>query len=214
VESLVQFKLAGEPYTGGFAQGHTMRQSESVAAFASSSQEVIKESEFSTIVTRLTRADGCAIEHRLIHREGDHALEIRCSFTNGSLIPVSLEMLSSFSLAGITPFASDDAPNRLRVHRFRSGWSAEGRLVTESIEDLNLERSWSGTAAFSERFGQVGTQPVRKWFPFLAIEDIVAPAWFGVPNSHGQARGKWKFSASTTISPFPVVWPTANSATG
>ena len=88
-------------------------------------------------------------------------------------------MLSSFSLAGITPFAPDDAPGRLRVHRFRSGWSAEGRLVTESIEDLHLERSWSGAAAFSERFGQTGTMPVRKWFPFVAVEDTVAGVVWG-----------------------------------
>jgi alpha-galactosidase len=179
VESLVQFKLAGESYTAGFAQGHTMRQSESVLDFASSTQQVIEESGGKTIITRVVRADGCAVEHRLIHRDGDGAFEIRSSFSNGSTASVRLEMLSSFSLSGITPFASDDAPGRLRVHRFRSGWSAEGRLVTESIESLHLERSWSGAAAFSERFGQTGTMPVRKWFPFLAIEDIEAGVIWG-----------------------------------
>ena len=106
VESLVQFKLVGDPYPGAFVQGHSMRQSESVARFASSSQEVLEESGGKTIITRLVRADGCAVEHRLIHREGDGAFEIRSSFTNGTSAPVSLEMLSSFSLAGITPFAA------------------------------------------------------------------------------------------------------------
>jgi alpha-galactosidase len=179
VESLVQFKLVGEPYPGAFIQGHSMRQSESVARFSSSSQEFIEEPGGKTIVTRLVRADGCAVEHRLTHREGEQAFEIRSSFTNGTAAPVSLEMLSSFSLAGITPFAPDDAPNRLRVHRFRSGWSAEGRLITESIEELHLERSWSGAAAFSERFGQTGTMPVRKWFPFVAVEDTIAGVVWG-----------------------------------
>ena len=179
VESLVQFKLVGDPYPGAFVQGHSMRQSESVARFASSSQQVIGEPGGKTIITRLTRADGCAVEHRLIHRDGDGAFEIRSSFTNGSPAPARLEMLSSFSLAGITPFCADDAPHRLRIHRFRSCWSAEGRLVTESIEDLHLERSWSGAAAFSERFGQTGTMPVRKWFPFVAVEDTAAGVVWG-----------------------------------
>lgn len=43
---------------------------------------------------------------------------------------VTLEMLSSFSLGEITPYTPDDAPNRLFVHRYRSTWSAEGRLDT------------------------------------------------------------------------------------
>ena len=179
VESLVQFKLTGEAYPAGFVQGHTLRDSGSVAHFLSAEQEVLKEPGRAIIVTRLTRADGCWIEHRFSHREGDNAFEIVSAFTNGSTKPVTLEMLSSFSLSGMTPFASDDASGRLRVHRFRSGWSAEGRLETRILEELHLERSWSGVAPFSERFGQVGSMPVRRWFPFAAIEDTEAGVCWG-----------------------------------
>jgi alpha-galactosidase len=178
VEPLVQFKLVGEAYPGAFAQGHTLRNSGSVAQFKSVEQNVLTEPNRVVIVTKLSRADGCAVEHRLSHREGDLAFEISSSFTNGSGKPVMLEMLSSFSLGGLTPFAPDDAPGRLRVHRFRSAWSAEGRLETRSIEELHLERSWSGAGAFSERFGQIGSMPVRKWFPFVAVEDTqVGVVW-------------------------------------
>jgi alpha-galactosidase len=179
VESLVQFKLVGDQYPGAFAQGHTLRQSGSVAQFKSVGQKVLKEQNRVTIVTKLSRADGCSVEHRLAHREGDSAFEISSSFTNGSAKPVTLEMLSSFSLSGLTPFAADDAPGRLHAHRFRSVWSAEGRLETQSIEELHLERSWSGAGAFSERFGQLGTMPVRKWFPFVALEDPQAGVVWG-----------------------------------
>jgi alpha-galactosidase len=179
LESLVQFKLVGDPYPGAFAQGHTLRQSGSVAQFQAVEQNVLKEPGRVVIVTKLTRADGCAVEHRLAHREGDSALESTSAFTNGSAQPVTLEMLSSFSLSGLTPFAPDDAPGRLQVHRFRSGWSAEGRLETQSLEQLHLERSWSGAGAFSERFGQLGTMPVRKWFPFVALEDTQAGVVWG-----------------------------------
>ena len=57
VESLVQFKLAGESYPGAFVQGHSMRQSESVAHFQSSSQEILTGADNQTIVTRMLRAD-------------------------------------------------------------------------------------------------------------------------------------------------------------
>jgi len=99
--------------------------------------------------------------------------------------------ISSISLAGLSPFACDDAAGRLKVHRFRSGWSAEGRLVTETIEDPHLEPSWSGATAFSERFGQTATMPVRKWFSLVALEDTGAGVMWA-RNSRGPVRGKWK----------------------
>jgi alpha-galactosidase len=179
VESLVQFKLAGEPYPGAFAQGHTMRNSGSVAKFKSAAQEILNAGETTAVVTTLTRADGHSVEHRLDWHKGDQAMVVTSKFINGSTRPVTLEMLSSFSLAGITPFAPDDAPGRLRVHRFRSAWSAEGRHESRSIEELHLERSWSGAGAFSERFGQLGTMPVRRWFPFVAAEDAQAGVIWG-----------------------------------
>lgn len=179
VDSLVQFKLVGDAYPGAFAQGHTLRQSPGLDAFNVATQRVESHAGSSTIVTTLARADGCRVEHRLTARAGEAAFEIATTFVNASAAAVTLELLSSFSLGGVTPFAPDDAPGRLRVHRFRSGWSAEGRLETRSIEELHLERSWSGAAAFSERFGQVGSMPVRRWFPFVAIEDASAGVVWG-----------------------------------
>jgi alpha-galactosidase len=179
VDSLVQFKLVGDWYPGAFAQGHTMRQSPGIDAFKSAGQTVEETAGAKTVVTTLVRADGCRVEHRLTARDGEAAFEVVSSFINDSVAPVTLEMLGSFSLGGITPFAADDAPNRLRAHRFRSVWSAEGRLETRSLEELHLERSWSGAGAFSERYGQVGSMPVRRWFPFGAIEDTAAGVTWG-----------------------------------
>jgi alpha-galactosidase len=180
VDPLAQVKVLGDPYTGGFAQGHTMRNSPSVDAFRFAEQRV-ETSEGRTTVVTFLRDDGraCRIEHRLSWHANDDAARVETTFFNESSGPVTLEMLSSFSLGGITPFDAADAPGRLRVHRFRSVWSAEGRLETRSIEQLHLERSWSGAGAFSERFGQIGTMPVRRWFPFLAVEDIAAGVVWG-----------------------------------
>jgi alpha-galactosidase len=171
VESLLQFKLVGDPYPGAFAQGHTMRNSESLNRFTLAGQQVIEEDDTTIIETTLVSEDGLIASHRLSWKEGDEAFVVSSRFENGSSRPVALELLASFSLAGISPFHEADSPGRLKVHRFRSVWSAEGRHECRSIEELHLERSWCGASAFSERFGQLGTMPVRRWFPFVAIED-------------------------------------------
>jgi len=179
VESLIQFKLVGDPYPGAFAQGHTLRNSETHRRFRYSKQDVVRDNGSLTIVTTLANADGCSASHALTWESGDPAFTCVTSFTNGSDKPVTLEMLSSFSLSGISPFDARDSAKRLAVHRFRSGWSAEGRHERRSIEDLHLERSWSGAGAFSERFGQLGTMPARRFFPFAAVEDHVAGVFWG-----------------------------------
>ena len=179
IDPLAQVKILGDPYTSGFATGHTMRNSPSAEGFRFDKQDVRAEDGRTTILTTLLDGRGHRIEHRLSHREGVAALESSVEFFNDSDRPVTLEMLASFSLGDITPFAPDDAPERLRVHRFRTGWSAEGRLETRTLEELHLERSWSGASAFSERFGQIGTMPVRKWFPFVAVEDVAAGVVWG-----------------------------------
>ena len=179
IDPLAQVKIIGDPYPGAFAQGHTMRNSPSAYSFGLAGQIKVSENAKTTIITTLKNASGCWIEHRFSWHDGDQAAEIVTTFHNESAAPVTLEMLSSFSLGGITPFDAADAPGRLRVHRFRSAWSAEGRLETRSIEELHLERSWSGSGMFSERFGQVGTMPVRRWFPFVAVEDTQAGVCWG-----------------------------------
>ncbi|MEO5913767.1 MAG: glycoside hydrolase family 36 protein [Luteolibacter sp.] len=179
VESLLQLKLVGDQYPGAFAQGHTMRNSGTVAAFRYEGQEVTQKANGVVITTCLSRPDGCRAEHRLDWNHADLAFTVSTSVTNGSSSPVTLEMLASFSLSGITPFHVADAEGRLKVHRFRSGWSAEGRHECRGIEELHLERSWSGAGAFSERFGQLGTMPVRRWFPFVAVEDTVPGVIWG-----------------------------------
>jgi alpha-galactosidase len=175
IDPIAQVKILGDAYPGGFATGHTMRNSPSAEGFHWAGQR----RENGSIITTLHNDRGHRIEHRLSWSEGDAALVVETEFFNDSDKPVTLEMLASFSLGGITPFAADDAAGRLRVHRFRSVWAAEGRLETRTIEELHLERSWSGSGVFSERFGQIGTMPVRKWFPFVAVEDTAAGVVWG-----------------------------------
>lgn len=193
VDPLAHVKIVGDAYPGGFAQGRTMRCSGSVDRFRFADQRTETDAGRTVIITTLAADDGCRIEHRLAWHAGDNAAEVMTTFINGSAHPVTLELLTSFSLGGITPFAADDAIGRLRIHRFRSAWSAEGRLDTQGVEQLHLERSWSGAGLFSERFGQIGTMPVRGWFPFVAAEDTLAGVTWGAQLAWA---GSWQMEIS------------------
>ena len=131
VDSLVQFKVLGDA-TNGYLQGLTMRNSNSLADLHYKSQKVKESAEGIEIRTRLKSTRGYVCDHLLTWHRGDPALTIQTIFHNRSGDPVSLEMLASFSLGGITPFARDDAPGRLFLHRFRSYWAAEGRPVVRA----------------------------------------------------------------------------------
>lgn len=167
VESLVQLHARGDQLPNGYGNGHTLATTPATARMKLKTQK--KEGD--TIITTLSDDDGRLVHHHLCWHEGLQALRVKTVFENGTKKPVMLDLLTSANLGGITPFEEGDAKGALVVHRVRSAWSAEGRLQTETLEDLHLERSWTGHALRLEKFGQVGSMPVRQWFPFLAMED-------------------------------------------
>jgi alpha-galactosidase len=177
-EPLVQFKLLGDP-TDEYTQGQTLRNSASLASLRLEEQRVLEEDGLIHIITRLISERGYAAEHHLTWRTGDPAVSIYTTFVNRSDRPLTLEMLSSFSLSGITPFAVDDAPGRLYLHRFRTYWSAEGRHECRLAEDMAMEPSWANHGVRVERFGQVGSYPVRVFFPWAGVEDRESGVMWG-----------------------------------
>ena len=62
--------------------------------------------------------------------------------------------------------------------------SQEGRLLTQTLEELQLEPSWAMGAVRCERFGQVGSMPVNHYFPFLAVEDMENHVFWGAQIAH------------------------------
>lgn len=179
IQNLVQLALVGEPPAGGFAQGRTMLDTPAALSLKYQSQQVVEEGDQTRITTTLASELGFSCAHELWGTAGQAALRSRTTFRNDASAPLILAMLSSFHLGRITPFAADDAPEQLQVHRFCSGWSAEGRLDTQTIEQLHLERSWIGHGSFSERFGQVGSMPVKGFFPLVAVEDTKVGVLWG-----------------------------------
>jgi alpha-galactosidase len=192
IDPLVHLKLVGDWYPGAFSQGRTMRTSGSNDRFRFASQDVLSKDDLTTVLTRLRSMEGLVLEHRLSWHDGDQGVTIVTTFRNESSMPVTLEMLTSFSVGGITPFDVADAAGTLLVHRFRSVWSAEGRLETRSVEELHLERSWAGAAGLSERFGQLGSMPVRGFFPFIAASDVAAGVTWGAQLAW---PGSWQMEA-------------------
>ena len=179
VDSLVQVKLSGDVYPAGYAGGNSMRGSESTLELKFDSQEKICDKDASTICTILKDARGYTARHYLTYRTGDKAFSCYTTYENNSDSDITLEMLSSFSLGGITPFSEGDAYDSLVAHRLRSVWAMEGRHQEDTIEDLQLEPSWAGHAVREERFGSIGSMPVDHFFPFLVIEDKKNKIYWG-----------------------------------
>ena len=170
VESLVQCHAREDQLPNGYGNGHTMATSTATARMKLAGQE----RQGDTIVTTLADDTGRKAHHRLTWHEGLQAVRVSTVFENATDAPLTLDLLSSANLGGITPFTAGDACGALTIHRVRSAWSAEGLLQSESVEKLHLERSWTGHALRVEKFGQIGSMPVRQWFPFLAAEDTAA----------------------------------------
>ncbi len=192
VDSLVQVKCVGDAYSGGFAQGRTMRGGESVTTMKYQSQKVETTAAATVITTTLVRERRYKCSHVLTHYNGHKSFDIYTVFENISTADISLEMISSFSLDGITPFDERDAAEKLYLHRFRSTWSSEGRHECRSLEDMQLETAWAGICSASERFGQVGSQPVRGFFPFIAVEDRCKGVFWGAQLAWA---GTWQMEA-------------------
>ena len=189
LESLVQLKCVGHASAPFFAGARSMRGSESVSSLRFESQEVEESLDQTAVITTLTSELGFTCQHHLSWRRGEDFLESKTVFKNTSELPLSLEMLSSFSLGGVSPFASDDASQRIVLHRLQSAWCAEGKLQSQTLEELQLEAFHAGPVANTLRFGQVGSMPVRGHFPFLAVEDTEAGVLWGIQLA---CAGSWQ----------------------
>ena len=157
-----EVKIIGDSYAGGYSCGLTMGDSGTMEKFQLKAE--------TTCERRYETEDGLSltVEHSTA---GEGAEAVRTIFSNHSKEPVCLEMITSFRLRDVRVD---------RVYRMQSCWSAEGKLKVESVTDLHLEKSWNGCAYRIEKFGNVGTMPVRKYFPFLVIEDAEAEEFIGV----------------------------------
>lgn len=145
-------KLIKDEYDGFYSCGLTMSENGTMRSL-----EVKEETADKTV---FLRADG--IKFTAFHEKDKEVTRMKSVFTNNTKEPVTLEMIDSFLVSGI--------PGD-KLHRFTSFWSAEGRHKVDDVKELNLEHAWNNMAYRVEKFGAIGSMPVRGYFPFLAIED-------------------------------------------
>ncbi len=178
VDSLVQIKLAGDIYDEAYAMGSTMRNGESVRRLKYRGQTVEHKGDME--IRTILEAEGrYLVTHRLVWKEGMPYVRISCKAENLGKEFINLEMFESFSLSGLSPYLNGDGHGQMLLHRLRSVWSQEGRLESIPIEDLQLEPAWDPHAVRCERFGQAGSMPVNKFFPFAAVEDRQSGVFWG-----------------------------------
>lgn len=170
----------GDDYPFNYSQGRTLRGSQSGMQLMFEKQQVEEDEEGIHILTWLSHPKGVHCKHSVFFRHAQQVLEVYCEVINQSTAPILLEMLSSFTLGGLSPFLAGSASESLLIHQIRSTWANEGRLVTHPIEEFQLEPSWKPSGANGIRFGQVGSMPNREYFPFLAIEDKKSKVTWGV----------------------------------
>lgn len=156
-----EVKLVGDAYSGGFSCGMSMTSSQTVNRLGKVEEDdnhILYRSE-----------DGIKLE--VVKKYVDNVVRVHTVLTNEGDKQFTAEMLASFAIAGV---CAD------KIHRLQSFWSAEGKLRTESITDLHLEPSWNRCGTRIEKFGNVGSMPVRKYFPFLALENSKTGEFIGI----------------------------------
>ena len=155
-----QLKLRDDYFNGHFTNGLSMANSQSVSrckkTFEDSDKTVFEAEDYKVTAYHIRKED---------------TYECYTVVENISKNDLTLDMLASFCIENI------DADI---IHRATSFWSAEGKMLTQNLVDINMEKSWSGHGTRVEKFGQIGSMPVRKWFPFIALENSRSKEFIGV----------------------------------
>ncbi len=180
VKPLVEAKIVGDNYPGTYFGGESMKYSDTTFSLKYDRQTVERSSGSAKIVTYLKSAKGIEAKHTLDYISGRDYVKIKTELFNNSDSDIKLEMLSSFAMYNISPYLEGAGENSMLLHRLRSKWSQEGRLISETLEDMQLEECWCYANSKSVRFGQVGSMPVKGYFPFMALEDTKNNVMWGV----------------------------------
>lgn len=184
LDSLVQLKITGDAYDDAYALGNSMRSSETVRRLAYQEQSLERNHGQTTIKTVLTAEKTYQVTHYLVWRENSRYIKIFCSLENRGQEEFALEMFESVSIGGLSPYLEGDGHGQMYLHRIRSVWSQEGYAEKIPLEALQLEPAWNPHAVRCERFGQAGSMPVNRFFPFAAIEDAKNHVFWGMQIAH------------------------------
>ena len=175
IEPAVQLKLSGDSYSEGWASGHSMKNNGTTKAMqfisqSCSSSQTSDNRPTTQIITEY-KIRNIKTEHILKYSDGDDFLTCYSKLINEGTASETIEMISSFNICAFPCVGTGLRQKDLTLHRMQSKWSMEGKLESRNFLEMNLEPAWLRIGAESERFGQVGSMPVRRYFPWLIAED-------------------------------------------
>ncbi|HAR65719.1 MAG TPA: hypothetical protein DCR55_05835, partial [Lentisphaeria bacterium] len=150
--------------------GLTLQWSSTTKALRFRDLEIDEQPDQTSACLCLETDDGLRVKQMLEYKAHEEAFRLWTEVENLADSPQAIDHVSSALLSGITPFAADDAPEDLVLHRFKSGWSSEARHLEQPLERLELERAWAPHGLRVERFGQAGSKPTQLWMPWVGIE--------------------------------------------
>ena len=172
VEPAVECKFIGDNYSDGFAHGHTLKSSQSANEMKFIGQKAIGfEENCCKIITEYERRN-VKLSSVIEYKKGDKFIKTYCIFESGSDKKETLEMAASFNVCAFPIVGKGLRQKNLVLHRLKSKWSMEGKLESRPFLDMELEPAWLRIGAASERFGEVGSMPVRRYFPWMVVTDL------------------------------------------
>lgn len=169
IESTVQTKFVGEPYPDGFIHGHSMKNSLMLGEIKFKEQKV--EGENPLRITTISEGNGVETRHILEYVPGSLYLTMYSQVISHRENVAELELFTSYNLCAFSSLGGGLRMEDYVLHRMQSKWSMEGKLESNEFLDLQLEPAWLRIGANSVRFGQVGSMPVRRYFPWMVAED-------------------------------------------
>jgi len=196
-DPLVQISCTGDSSGLGFSAGETRHNSGLTMDMKYESIDVKEDGDEKTVTTATKSDNGLVARHVVKFTQGSRGVRVHTEVLNEGKEPVMIEALSSVNITGITPYTDDVARDRIVLHRYRSRWSAEGRHETRTIEELLLEPSWANFGFRCEKFGCLGSMPIRGFFPFAAIEDVGANVMWAISLA---CSSSWQFEITRSDS--------------
>ncbi len=166
-DSLIQVSFTGDVALIDYTLGVTMRNRTSTLLHVEKQRR-----KGNTVTTELSDNDGNCYTHVLTYAPDTGVFTTHVRYTNRSDMVRTLEMLSSFSLSGVTSVKGGCKDTMgLSLTRMTSAWSRECRTKTEAFSALGFDMSWARYGVKVEKFGQVGSMPNRGYYPFAAVGD-------------------------------------------
>lgn len=192
LDPLVQISCLGDSSCPGFTAGETRHNCGLTMSMKYESQTKQSDGDEVKITTVLDNGMGIRTEHVVMGKKDNRSISLYVTVENRSSEEIIIEKIASFCLSGITPYSDDDSKGGLLLHRYRSRWSEEGRHEVRTVEELLLEPSWSDYGVRCEKYGAVGSMPIRGYFPLIGIEDTGAGVMWGATNA---CSSSWQIEA-------------------